>query len=177
MKTLIAAALLLLTCVTAQASSVQTILATKASATSTTPAPTDFYGVQFTLQLPVGITPRFDAQSTEPYTIDPASIVMLDTSLLPASAVVSANYHPSTSSTTGDTVMIALANLNGVKFGTLGSIWFDFKPDFTLKYNTKTTLPKNATITLLGYQLFDQSGNEIPGSQARLSISKNYVWY
>lgn len=170
MKKLLATIALLLVSVTAHAAPVQTVLATTAKLTP------DYYGAELTVQLPVGITPLFDPNMPGQNVIDPKSIVVLDTSRLSKDTLVSYSYAPSTTSSAGDSITIALSNINGIKFGTLLSLWADFKPGFSVTYDATSTEVNNVTFKIISYSFFDAFGNVIPSNRASAVINKTYVW-
>ncbi|BEH10980.1 MULTISPECIES: hypothetical protein [Geobacter] len=171
--------ILLAASASALAQPLQVVLATTATALTGSvikPAPTEFYGLEVVLQLPVGITPKLDPLTPGKYFLDPATVVMVDNSMLNTGTLVSSALTPSTDPSVGDTVKFLLVNPYGVKFGTFGSLWFDFKPGFVPNYNATTQNVSNADIKVLSYRVLDVSGTEISTDQAAASISKTFVW-
>lgn len=175
MKKLLSIVALLLACSVAQAAPVQTVLGTTAKATRKLPAPTMYYGLDMVIQLPVGIKPVLDPAATGQNTVDPASIVLANTSKLQSGTLATASYTPSQIPTEGDTVSLALVNMNGINFGTIGSLWCEYKPGYVIHYNADSS-PANMTFKVLSYKLFDSDGDVIPTNQGLAVINKTYVW-
>lgn len=171
MKKLLVIVLLLCFTSIAHAAPVQTIIST----TARRYAPPSFYGIQMVLQLPVGVTPHFDPTAPGQNLIDPTSITSLNTLNLSTNTLISAEYQPSSSSSVGDTVTIALSNSNGIGYGILMDVLCDFKTDFVPTYSSSGNV-NNVSFKIASVTLFDANGATIPSKYISVSINNTYVW-
>lgn len=164
MKLILAALVVLVSSVTAEASQVKVVV----SATSKSSSVAAYYGTQLTIQVPRGTTVKLAADPAE---IDPGSIVLVNASTLNDQTILSSALSPAPTTSDYDTVSLAVTNVGGIRFGSLLEFWLDIKPGISItRYSRYVLSPK-----LLSYKLFDANGNEISTKLAYESLKSSIV--
>lgn len=168
MKLILAALVVLVSSVTAEASQVKVVV----SATSKSSSVAAYYGTQLTIQVPRGASVKLATAAVDPNEIDPGSIVLVNTSIPADQTILTAALSPAPTTTDYDTVSLAVTNVGGIKFGSLVALLLDIKPGISLSKYSKLV---NLSPKLLSYKLFDANGNEISTKLAYENLKSSIV--